>query len=298
MEYMRGLQGFSIKEDTAVTLGKFDGLHRGHQKLINRILELEAQDCKSLVFTLNSKRMDGLLLTDEERRGKLEEMGVSYVMDCPFAPDIACMEPEEFVARILVQKLHARYVVVGEDFRFGHNRKGDYHTLMELQKIYGFEVEVIKKMQYLDREISSTYVKEALERGDMELVENLLGYPYFISGEVLHGRKIGRTLGMPTTNLVPTTAKLLPPNGVYASVTFADGREYPGITNIGYKPTVLERFRGVETYIFDFDQDLYGEMIEVRLKKFERPEMKFASLEELKDRMHMDISFGKEYFHE
>lgn len=298
MEYMFGLEGFYIQEDSAVTLGKFDGLHRGHQKLIRRILELESKGCKSVVFTLNSKRAKGLLLTDEERREHLEKMGVSYLIDCPFVPEIAGMEPEEFVSRILVDKLHARFLVVGEDFRFGYKRKGDYRTLMELQKIYGFQVEVIRKEQYQGREISSTYVKEALAEGRMELVRELLGYPYYVTGEVLHGRKIGRTLGMPTTNLVPTTRKLLPPNGVYVSMTSIEQGEYQGITNIGYKPTVGADYRGVETYLFDFDGDLYGEMTQVKLLAFERPEMKFDSLEELKKSMHRDIAYGREYFHE
>lgn len=298
MEYMFGLDGMYIKEDSAVTLGKFDGLHRGHQKLISRIRQLESKGCKSVVFTLNSRREKGLLLTDEERREQLEGIGISYLIDCPFVPEIAGMEPEEFVERILVERLHARYLVVGEDFRFGHNRKGDCQTLLKLQKKYGFQVEVVPKESYEDRKISSTYVREALASGDMELVHKLLGYPYYITGEVLHGKRLGRTLGMPTTNLIPTTRKMLPPNGVYASVTSLKGKDYPGVTNIGYKPTVGANFRGVETYLFDFDEDLYGEAIQVKLMKFERPERKFDSLEELRDTMHRDIAFGREYFHE
>ncbi len=298
MEYMFGLDGMYIREDSAVTLGKFDGLHRGHQKLISRIRQLESEGYKSVVFTLNSRRERGLLLTDEERRIHLEHMGISYLIDCPFVAEIANMDPEEFVKNILADKLHARYLVVGEDFRFGHNRTGNCHTLLDLQKTYGFQVEIVSKESYEGREISSTYVREALAEGDMELVHKLLGYSYYVTGEVLHGRRLGRVLGMPTTNLVPTTRKMLPPNGVYASVTVLEGKEYPGITNIGYKPTVGADFKGVETYLFDFDKDLYGETIQVKLQKFERPEKKFDSLEELKNTMHKDIAFGREYFHE
>lgn len=296
MEYMLGLKGFKIEEDTAVTLGKFDGLHRGHQKLMNRILQLETLDCKSVVFTLNSRRSGGVLLTDQERRKMLEEKGISYMVDCPFVPEIAEMEPEMFIIEVLVKQLHAKYVVVGEDFRFGHDRKGDYRTLQEMQKLCGYQVDVIKKEQYQGRDISSSYIKDFLKKGDMELVNCLLGYPFFVSGEVLHGRQIGRTIGIPTTNLVPTTRKLLPPNGVYVSATRIGNKVYQGVTNIGYKPTIGETFRGVETYLFDFDGDLYGEDIEVQLLAFERPEMKFGSVEELTNRMKMDISFGKEYF--
>lgn len=298
MEYMFGLDGMYIKEDSAITLGKFDGLHRGHQKLISRIRQLESKGYKSAVFTLNSRREKGLLLTDEERRNHLERMGISYLIDCPFVTEIAGMAPEEFVKSILVDKLHARRLVVGEDFRFGHNRAGDCRTLQKLQETYGFQVEVVSKESYEGREISSTYVREALAEGNMELVRRLLGYSYYVTGEVLHGRRLGRGLGIPTTNLVPTTRKMLPPNGVYASVTVLDGEEYPGITNIGYKPTVGADFKGVETYLFDFDKDLYGETIQVKLKKFERPEQRFDSLEELKSTMQKDVAFGREYFYE
>ena len=157
-------------------------------------------------------------------------------------------------------------------------------------------MEVIEKERYGERDISSTYVKEALAIGNMELVNELLGYRFFVSGEVLHGRRIGRTLGMPTTNLVPTTKKILPPNGVYLSRTRIGDRVYGGVTNIGYKPTIGESFRGVETYIFNFDGDLYGENIEVELWKYKRPEMKFASVDALQAQMEADIAFGKEYF--
>lgn len=295
MEYMRGIDGLYVREETAVTLGKFDGLHRGHQELVQRILK--KKELKSVIFTINSHKKD-VLLTVEEKRELLERLGIAYLIDCPFLPHISRMEPEEFVREILVNRLHAKYIAVGSDFRFGHDRKGDAALLLWLQQKYGFHVEVIEKETFEGKEISSTYVKEAMEQGDMELVQKLLGYPYFVSGEVLHGRKLGRTLGMPTTNLVPTTKKLLPPNGVYLSRTRIEGKIYPGITNIGYKPTIGETFRGVETYMFDFDGDLYGENIEVELLKYKRPEIKFDSVDALKAQMQADIAFGKEYFRE
>lgn len=297
MEYMQGLENLYINEDTAVTIGKFDGVHRGHQKLVKRILELEHRDCRSVIVTLN-KNSTGMLLTDSEKREILKRTGVSFLIDCPFVPEIVQMSPEVFVREILVRKLHARYIIVGEDFRFGYERQGDCNTLMELQKKYGFCLEVIKKEQYQGNDISSSYIKQELKKGNMKLVNTLLGYPYFVSGEVLHGRKIGRTLGMPTTNLIPTTNKLLPPNGVYVSNTFIGKECFYGVTNIGCKPTIGEAFRGIETYIFDFDKDLYGETIEIQLLEFKRREMKFHSLDKLKEQMHKDISLGREYFNE
>lgn len=296
MECVEGTTEFYMEDDCAVTLGKFDSLHRGHQRLIRRVKQLQRDGLKGVVFTLNSNKSE-IFLTKEERENILLKQGISCLIECPFVPEISHMEPEEFVAGILVAQLHAKYIIVGTDFHFGYQRKGDYALLEKLQEKYGFQVEVIHKKQYGGRDISSTYVKEELSKGNMGVVNELLGRPYGITGEVLHGRKIGRTLGMPTTNLIPAKEKLLPPNGVYASKTLIDGIAYSGITNIGYKPSVgAEVFRGVETYIFDFDQDLYGRTIEVLLYTFERPEVKFDSLDKLKEAMHRDIEFGKEYF--
>lgn len=295
MEYMQGVRGIDVREDTAVTLGKFDGLHAGHQKLIRRITDAAQKGLESVVFALDPGKSQSILVK-EERSRMLGKLGVDRLIDCPMTPELTQMSPESFVAEILVDRLHARFLAVGSDFRFGWQRKGDYRTLMELSGIYGFHVEVIKKERYGERDISSTFVREELAAGNMELVNRLLAYPFFVQGEVLHGRRIGRTLGMPTTNLVPSTRKLLPPNGVYVSRTLLDGKAYPGITNIGYKPTVGEHFKGVETHLFDFDEDLYGKDIEVELLHYKRPEQKFDSLDALKGQVREDIAFGRRFF--
>lgn len=297
MEYMQGPGGFYVEEDTAVTLGKFNGLHRGHQKLVKRILELERRDLRSVIFTLNSMER-GQLLTDEERRKMAESMGVSYLIDCPLTPEITGMEPEEFVADVLARRLHARYLVVGTDFRFGHNRKGDYRLLGELQHKYGFCVEVVSKEQYQGRDVSSTYIREELAAGHMEMVNELLGYPFLVSGEVLHGRVPGRRLGLPTVNLTTTTRKLLPPDGLYATRVLVGRERFCGITNIKTGCGKEKSFRGVETYLFDFERELYGENIEVQFCAFMRPEMEFDSPEAQRMQMYRDIAYGKEYFRE
>ncbi len=294
MEYMQGVTGIYVREETAVTLGKFDGIHKGHRKLIRRILQAEKNGLSSVVFALDNGK--GGILVPQERRQMLESMGVSYLIDCPLTPEVAHMQAEDFVKDILAGRLHAKYLVVGSDFRFGFQRKGDYHLLQEMAGPCDFAVEVVKKEQFSNRDISSSFIREELRKGNMELAGQLLGYPFFVSGEVLHGRQIGRTLGMPTTNLIPSTRKLLPPNGVYVSRTWVDGKKYPGITNIGYKPTVGEHFKGVETHIFDFDEDLYGKEIVVELLHFCRPEQKFGSLEQLKAQVGEDIVYGKEWF--
>lgn len=158
-------------------------------------------------------------------------------------------------------------------------------------------MEVVEKACLDDKEISSTFIREELEKGNMELTAQLLGYAYAVTGRVLHGRKIGRTLGLPTINLVPPPEKLLPPNGVYATRTKIDGVFYEGITNIGYKPTVGgETKKGVETYLFDLNQDLYGKEVSVHFCSYARRECKFASLEALKQQIEKDVVWGKAYF--
>ena len=297
MKYIEGLMDdYTMDRDSAVTLGKFDGLHLGHQQLIRRICEKEKEGLESVVVTIWPNPKNPALLTKGEKKELLKKMGVSWWIDCPFLPEISHMSSEDFVRDILVKRLRAKYIAVGEDFRFGYQRKGDCHLLEQMQKELGYTLEIVPKEMYQGREISSTYVKEALEKGNMELVTDLLGYPYTVRGEVLHGRRIGRTLGMPTTNLIPSVGKLLPPNGVYATKTVLEEGIFNGVTNIGYKPTVGEYFRGVETYLFDFEGDLYGKEIEVQLYSYERPEQKFPDLDELKAQMHRDICFGKEYF--
>lgn len=305
MKYIEGLMDYTMDRDTAVTLGKFDGIHRGHQKLIKHICEKKKNGLESVVVTIWPNPKNPALLTKSEKKEVLKSLGVDWWIDCPFLPQISRMEPEVFIRDILVKRLRVKYIAVGNDFRFGYQRKGDWRLLESLQSELGYELEIVEKETYKGKEISSSYVKEALSHGRMELVKELLGYPYTIQGEVLHGRKVGRTLGMPTTNLIPSAGKLLPPNGVYVSETFVEaegqsvirkGEGCAGVTNVGYKPTIGEYFRGVETYLFDFDGDLYGKNIAVQLHRFERTERKFESLEELKEQMERDIGSGKRYF--
>lgn len=287
---------FQISEETAISLGKFDGLHQGHRLLIDRILKKKKEGLFSLIFTFDFGARPALTLP-KERREILKRDHLDYLVECPFVPKLSHMEPEDFVQKVLKERLHARYLAVGTDFRFGYQRKGDYRLLQQMSKLCGFQVEVVEKACWQGREISSTYIREALEQGQMELVNQLLGYAYSVTGEVLHGRQIGRTLGMPTTNLIPAEQKLLPPNGVYATKTIIAGETFEGITNIGYKPTVGgETRKGVETYLFDLDRNLYGEIVQVQFYGYERPERKFSSLEELKSQIEADAAWGREFF--
>ena len=298
MRIIEGTTEFQVQEETAISIGKFDGLHQGHQLLVERIVKKKQEGLKALIFTFDFGDRPVLLLP-EERREMLRKWGVDYLLECPFVESISHMEAEEFVRKILVERLHVRYLAVGTDFRFGCQRRGDYRLLQRLSAECGYEVEVVEKACWQGEEISSSRIRRELEQGRMERVNQLLGYASSVTGEVLHGRKIGRTLGMPTTNIVPSERKLLPPNGVYATRTVIAGELFEGITNIGYKPTVgAEPRKGVETYLFDLDRNLYGEILTVRFYGYERPERKFDSLEELKKRIGQDVEWGRTYFGE
>lgn len=295
MKYIHDTIEFYSHVPSAVTLGKFDGLHRGHQKLLGEVAKLQKQGYAGIVFTIAPENAPSLL-TKEEKRAMLESYGMDCMIRCPYTPEILGMEPETFISQILIGKLKAKHVVVGTDFRFGYRRSGDVGLLELLQRKYGYTVKVIEKECYQGREISSTYVREALAGADMELVNTLLGYGYVVKGTVQHGKQLGRRLGMPTINLVPEEMKLLPPPGVYYSEVSCGGESYHGVTNIGYKPTVDGSFLGVETYLYGTDKNMYGCDAEVRLLKFRRPELRFSSVEELKEQMQSDILSGKEFF--
>lgn len=303
MKYMTDTLDFQLEKRSVVTLGKFDGLHRGHERLLQRVLELGKKGYETVVFTFDvsplvklGTRITRTLLNNEERKILLEKRGIDTLIECPFIPELIHMEPEEFVKKILVEQLRAAYVIVGPDFHFGHERKGTPELLQRLGKAYDFQVEILEKEREGDREISSTWIRETLREGKIEKVNGLLGYPYFVLGKVVHGRQLGRTWGLPTINQIPVDGKLLPPFGVYASRTFIDGEEYLGISNVGVKPTVEVPFAGVETYLFDCDKDLYDKIAWVEFYHFVRPECKFDSVEELREQIQRDARAGQEYF--
>ncbi len=292
---------FYLEKETAVTIGKFDGLHMGHRKLLDEILEQKKKNLAACVFTFDPApavffgRSDGReLMTREEKRRELRRMGVDILIEFPLTARTAAMSAEEFVMKILMERMHVRFVAAGTDLSFGAGGRGNEQLLRQMAQTGGFEVKTIDKIRHGDKEISSTYVREQLEQGNMQLVETLLGRPYSILGTVAHGNRLGRTLGMPTVNLLPSGNKLMPPSGVYYSSVLYQGETYRAISNVGYKPTVTdERVMGVETYLYDFDKEIYGEEIEVRLHAFRRTEKKFGTLEELQEQLALDILAGE-----
>lgn len=303
MEYIAGNTNFEYK-NSAVTLGKFDGLHLGHRQLIEQIISYKKSGLTAVMFSIipqpsnmfSDKEFEQIY-TEEEKCSILKHIGIDVLISYPFTEETRRMEPEDFIKVILVDKLDAKIIVIGSDYRFGNNRRGDVDLLKQYEKKYGYQVISYEKSKYNNQIISSSVIRNAIRDGKIELVNDMLGKPYSIRGEVVHGRKLGRTIGMPTTNLIPPSTKLLPPCGVYASKTLLDGIWYPGVTNIGYKPTVGgEEYIGIETYIFHIDRNLYGEIIEVELYDYVRPEMRFGSIEELVQRMGEDVKLAKKYF--
>ena len=216
MEYIRNTTEFQIEEKTAVSLGKFDGLHKGHRRLTECLLEKGRAGLKTVIFTFDipPKQKIGksgqtkVLTTNEEKAGLFYAQGVDCLIECPFTDSFMRMEPEQFIADI-VKKLHVKWFVVGADFRFGHCGRGDIAFLQEMSKRYGYEVEVVEKVKENGSFISSTSVREAVLLGKMEEAGRLLGYRYFVSGPVVHGNELGRTINVPTANLIPQKDKLL-----------------------------------------------------------------------------------------
>lgn len=294
---------FHIEEDTAVAIGKFDGFHRGHQKLLAHLRTQQEKGLKSVVFTFVPSpaaffgRGDVReLSTMAEKRRIFEKAGIDYLIEYPFYQETADMEPETYIKEVLVDQMHVKCVVAGDDVTYGRKGAGDYRLLREKAAEYGYRAIMIEKVLHEGREVSSTYVREEVKKGNMELAAKLLGTPYHVGGEIVHGRKLGRTMGMPTVNMLPPEEKLLPPKGVYYSYVRLCGRKFPSITNIGTKPTVDSRnVMGVETYIYDFDRDVYGDETEVYLLKYRRPEMHFNGVAALKAQMTADIAAGREY---
>ena len=300
MEYIAARTNFKLS-NTAVTMGKFDGLHLGHRQLIELTVSYKEQGLTAVMFTFNlhpnnlfSEKEFDLIYTEEEKRVKLQEMGMDIMISYPFTEETRNMEPEDFIREVIINTLDAKVLIVGEDFCFGKNRKGNVELLRQYEQKGFFQVIACEKKKYKGEIISSSAIRRLLNKGDIQAANKLLGQPYSIRGEVVHGRKLGRTIGMPTVNLIPSDIKLLPPCGVYAVKIAVGDQRYEGVTNIGYKPTVgEEKYIGVETHIFDMDMNLYGTLIDIELIGFIRPELNFTTIEELQARMKEDISIAK-----
>lgn len=303
MKIISNTTEFQLNQGTAIAIGKFDGVHIGHRRLLEEIVKRKEKGLLACVFTFDPPPemlfgiSDGKSLSSlEEKRSLFEKMGVDVLVEFPMTRETAGMAPEAFVTEVLLGRLHMQFIAAGADLSFGSRGAGNVALLEKMAAQYGFQMKVIDKVFLNDREVSSSYIRSLVKEGKMEAVRECMGIPFFFKGEVVHGNHIGTGIGFPTVNLVPAKDKLLPPNGVYYSRTLVDGTEYASITNIGRKPTVGDKEKmGVETYLYDFDRDIYGKEIEVFLLSFRRPERKFDSLEQLKEQLRLDVEAGAVY---
>ena len=289
---------------TSVTLGKFDGVHLGHRMLMENVLEAKKDGCIPTVFTFDKFPSNFLrqevvttILIEEEKERLLEDLGMERYVLFPFHEKTASLEPEEFVEEILVKTMKVKELFVGADFRFGKGRRGNAALLKEMSEKHGFIFRAIDKRMYKGAEVSSSRIRECIVNGEMEDVTAMLGVPYQLNGEIIHGKKLGNKMGVPTINQAVPEGKILPRLGVYCAKVTVDEKEYFGITNVGSKPTVQEEIvYGVETHLFACDEDLYGKHAKTELLHFVRPEQKFTSIEELRQQLEEDKQFGKTYF--
>lgn len=281
----------------ALSLGMFDGVHLGHQYILNELKKKgKENDFETAIltfwphprFVFNPNEDLKLLNTIEEKSELIEKIGIDNLFLKEFDEDFRNLTGEEFVKQILIEKLNVKYLVVGYDHSFGKNKSGNFELLQKLSKELNFEVEQMEAINIHNKTISSTKVRNALLEGNITEANEMLGYHYPLSGKVVHGKKIGRTIGFPTANIEFETIKLLPKKGAYIVEVFIDEKFYKGMLSIGTNPTVNGEKLTVEVYILDFDKDIYDTEITVKFRDFLHDEIKFEGLEKLIERLEED----------
>ena len=304
MEVYRGLSEYLPAKNAVVTTGTFDGVHVGHKTIINNLKKVAADfDGETVLVTFHPhprlvlEKDCGLKLlsTIDERIELLEKEGVDHLIIIPFDKDFSRMSSMEFVREILVKQIGTKKLVIGYDHHFGRNREGSFSHLLEFGPLYGFEVEEIPAFDVNHVNVSSTKIREALDSGDIITATKFLGQPYKLSGEVVRGEQLGRSIGYPTANIkVKEAYKLIPQQGVYV-VGVTIGKEHLfGMLNVGVRPTVsAEKEVSIEVNIFDFDQDIYGSQIKIDFIKHIRNEIQFDSVNELKLQLEQDLFLCK-----
>lgn len=298
MNIFHNIQDFKPNKNTVATLGTFDGVHLGHKKIIERLTqEAEKSNTESLVLTffphprmvLQGNSVIQLLNTIQEKAELLESIGLQNLIIHPFDESFSQLSAEEFVKTILVDQFQIKKIIIGHDHRFGKNRSADINDLIAYGKIYDFEVEQISAEEIDEVSISSTKIRKALLSGDIQLANEYLGYNYFITGTVVKGRQLGRTIGFPTANLkIEEEYKLIPLNGVYIVKSHWNGKEVFGMMNIGTNPTVDGKERTIETNFLDLEEDLYGKEMRIYFLQRIRSEEKFDSIDNLKAAIEND----------
>ena len=299
MKVYTNIQEFKSTKNVVVTIGTFDGVHLGHKVIINQLKkaaeELEGESVlltffphpRMIVFPDDNELK--LLNTIEERKELLEKAGIDHLIIHPFSKTFSRLTALEFVRDILVNRLNVKKMVIGYDHHFGRTRAGSFEDLVEFGEVYGFSVEEIPAQDIQQINVSSTKIRTSLLAGEIHAATKFLGYPYFVNGTVVKGDKIGREIGFPTANIKPDeTYKLIPKNGVYAVKVIVNEKEYEGMLNIGIRPTLKGINETIEVNIFDFDEEIYGQKIQVKFYERIRDEQPFENLNELKNQLNID----------
>ncbi|WP_395803850.1 bifunctional riboflavin kinase/FAD synthetase [Daejeonella sp.] len=309
MKIYTHIDEFKQIKNAVLTIGTFDGVHIGHQKIISRLKEVAQQKGgETVILTffphprmilhpddLNIK----LISTMDEKAELMKSLGIDHLIITPFTRDFSNLNPQEYIKDILVEKIGTTHIIIGYDHRFGKDRSGGLAELQNYASEFGYEVEEIPEQDIDDVAISSTKIRNALLSGDVKTAESFLGYPFHLSGKVIKGDQIGRTIGFPTANLfIEESYKLIPSDGIYAvSVDFKSGqlknKSAKGMAYIGHRPTINGMSRNIEVNIFDFNEDIYGETIRLNFLKYLRDDQKFNSLDELKEQLAKDEVGGR-----
>ena len=295
----RGLDDLQPLPNAVVTSGTFDGVHRGHQTILARLTEVaRASNGQSVLITYwphprtvvsNDSQDLKLLTTLDEKIDLLDQAGVDHLVVIPFTRSFSQLSSEEYIRQILIEKIGTKKLVIGYDHRFGRDREGGFEYMQAHQREYGFEVEEIPRHDVEAIGVSSSKIRTALMEGNIQTANRFLGRSYGLTGTIVKGRQLGRTIGFPTANMqVDAVNKLVPANGVYAVDVLYAGQILGGMLNIGFRPTVAGTNQTIETYIFDFERDIYGEHLTLRFREFLRPEQKFEGLPALVAQLKQD----------
>lgn len=297
MKIFNSIEDFKTSSQTIVTLGTFDGVHFGHKKIIDRMIENSDATTESLVLTffphprmvLQGDSEIKLLNTIDEKAFLLEKNGLDNLVIHPFDQAFSQLTAEEFVKNILVDIFKIKKIIIGHDHRFGRNRTANIDDLIVFGKLYNFEVEQISPQEINEVSVSSTKIRNSLLDGNIELANRYLGYDYFLTGIVVKGKQLGRTIGFPTANIfIRENYKLIPQVGVYVVNSIINGKTVFGMMNIGFNPTVNGQHQTIEVHYFELDEDLYDKEIRVYILQRIRPEQKFESVEKLKEQLAKD----------
>ncbi len=304
MKIIRNFNEHQEKTPLALSIGMFDGVHRGHQTIINQLNTISrGKGLQSAILTFwphprtvfNPGDDLKLLNTIDEKVYLIGKNGIQHLFLKEFDEQFRNLTGAEFVRQILVEKLNVKHLIIGHDHTFGKNKSGDFNLLKQMSAEYGFEVQQVEAVNYHDRNISSTQIRNALAAGNVKEANDMLGYVFSVSGTVVNGRKIGRTIGYPTANIETDPLKLLPKKGAYIVEVFVKGQKYKGMLSIGTNPTVNGTSLSTEVYILDFNDDIYGEEISVNFREFLHDEIRFESMEKLIERLDEDKKLTAEF---